>query len=84
MCTPQPINSRSASCSNKGLSMKIKVKESTGVSDTYEALLEAGLFTEDELVLVTDGWGLNEDTLDRVCQVRYAMDADQLLESLGD
>lgn len=64
--------------------MKIKVKESTSISDMYEALLEAGLFTEDELVLVTDGWGLNEDTLDRICQVRYGMDADQLLESLGD
>lgn len=64
--------------------MKIRTRESKGVSDTYEALLEAGLFTEDELVLVTDGWGLNTDTLNRVCQVRYAMDADQLLESLGD
>lgn len=49
-------------------------------SQVYEALLEKELFTQAELDLVTNGWGLNLDTLNTVCQVRYGMDADQVLE----
>lgn len=49
-------------------------------SKVYDALAERGLFTDSELELVTNGWGLNMDTLDRICQVRFAMDADQVLE----
>ena len=62
--------------------MKIKVKESgyMDASKVYSALEDGNYFTSEELVLVTDGWGLNTDTLDRICQVRYGMDADQLLK----
>lgn len=61
--------------------MKIKVSESgyMDASKAYSALEDGNYFTSEELVLVTDGWGLNTDTLDRICQVRYGMDADQVL-----
>ena len=52
----------------------------TDSSKVYNELAERGLFTDSELELVTNGWGLNMDTLDRICQVRFAMDADQTLE----
>lgn len=52
----------------------------TDPSKVYNELAERGLFTDSELELVTNGWGLNMDTLDRICQVRFAMDADQVLE----
>lgn len=45
----------------------------------YELLLQHELFTQSELDLVTNGWGMNTNTLDMVCQVRYGMDTDQLL-----
>jgi hypothetical protein len=53
----------------------------TDPSQVYNELVDRDFFTEAELLLVVKGWGYNMDTLDRVCQVRYAMDADQLLES---
>ena len=46
----------------------------------YNALAEGQYFTDAELELVTNGWGLNTDTLDRICQVRYGGDADQVIE----
>lgn len=46
----------------------------------YDALIDAGLFTQEELDLVTDGWGFSMRTLNTVCQVRFGMDADQVLE----
>lgn len=46
----------------------------------YTALAEGQFFTDAELELVTNGWGLNTDTLDRICQVRYGGDADQVIE----
>lgn len=44
----------------------------------YQYLLEYEYFTEEELNLVIKGWGDNEKTYDTICQVRYAMDIDQL------
>lgn len=49
-------------------------------SAVYNALAEGQFFTDAELELVTNGWGLNTDTLDRICQVRYGGDADQVIE----
>ena len=46
----------------------------------YEDLIDHDLFTQAELDLVTNGWGLNMDTLNTACQVRFGMDADQVLE----
>lgn len=46
----------------------------------YDYLSEYEYFTEEELNLVTSGWGNNSDTFDTICQVRYAMDVDQLAE----
>lgn len=44
----------------------------------YDYLLMYELFTEEELNLVIKGWGDNSDTYDTICQVRFAMDIDQL------
>jgi ethanolamine utilization protein EutA (predicted chaperonin) len=51
----------------------------TDPSQVYNELAERKLFTDAELELVTNGWGLNMDTLDKICQVRFTMDADQVL-----
>lgn len=48
------------------------------VDDAYNFLLENDYFTEQELELVTAGWGYSMNTLDTVCQARYAMDVEQL------
>ena len=48
------------------------------VLSCYAYLLEYEYFTEEELNLVIKGWGDNEKTYDTICQVRYAMDIDQL------
>lgn len=47
-------------------------------NEAYNYLIDNGLFTEEELKLVCSGWGSNMDTLNRICQVRYGMDVDQL------
>ena len=44
----------------------------------YDFLLNFEFFTEEELNLVIKGWGDNEKTYNTICQVRYAMDPDQL------
>lgn len=44
----------------------------------YQYLLEYEYFTEEELNLVIKGWGDTSKTYDKICQVRYAMDIDQL------
>lgn len=44
----------------------------------YEYLLAYEYFNEEELNLVIKGWGDNAKTYDTICQVRYAMDIDQL------
>lgn len=41
----------------------------------FRALGNAKLFSQAELDLVMDAWGLNMDMLDRICQARYGMDA---------
>lgn len=47
----------------------------------YEWLLVNEKFTEDELSLVTKGFGDNINTYDTICYVRYGYDFDQLFES---
>jgi len=42
------------------------------VDDVYCKLLDNGYFTEDELQLVTKGWGYNMDTLDTIVYARFA------------
>ena len=44
----------------------------------YQFLLEYEYFTEEELNLVIKGWGDNPKTYDTICQVRCAMDIDQV------
>lgn len=61
----------------------MKTKESVGDLDraqVYDKLLDNELFTPEELDLVTNGWGLSMNTLNTVCQARYGMDADELLD----
>lgn len=63
----------------KGFESRVKESGYTDASKVHSALEDGNYFTSGELELVTSGWGLNTDTLDRICQVRYGMDADQLL-----
>ena len=56
------------------------MKEEKNKMYCLDYLLDYELFTEDELILVRKGWGRNKDTYDRICQVRYGMDIDQLAE----
>lgn len=44
----------------------------------FNYLSTMNYFTESELLLVISGWGDNIDTYDTICQVRFAMDFDQL------
>lgn len=47
----------------------------------FDYLLVGNYFTEEELILVTKGFGDNVDTYNTICQVRYGMDFDQIEES---
>lgn len=53
-------------------------KKRTRVMTVYDFLLTHEYFTEEELDLAIKGWGDNEETYNTICQVRYAMDPDQL------
>lgn len=48
------------------------------VVEKWDWLVSYELFTDDELSLVCCGWGQNDDTIDTICQVRCAMDFDQV------
>lgn len=54
------------------------------VTKVFDWLVDNGLFTENELVLVTKGWGYNMETLDNACQVRFAMNAQQLIDEAAE
>jgi hypothetical protein len=65
----------------EGYGYGAKDYESMDVNALYQELLSHELFTENELVLVTNGWGLNEDTLNTACYARYGFNtAAQTLE----
>jgi len=65
----------------EGYGYGAKDYESMDVNALYQELLDHNLFTEPELVLVTNGWGLNEDTLNTACYARYGFNsAAQTLE----
>lgn len=46
----------------------------------YDYLLDYEYFTEEELNLVTKGFGDCRETYDTICQVRYGFDIDQLAD----
>ena len=52
------------------------------VSEKWDWLVENELFDDDELRLVCCGWGQNDDTIDTICQVRFAMDFTQVYEEV--
>lgn len=47
----------------------------------FNYLKDHRYFEHEELLLVIKGWGDNINTYDTICQVRFAMDFDQLEES---
>lgn len=54
---------------------------SEDLNHIFNYLLEGDYFTEEELLLVIKAYGDNIDTYNTICQVRYAMDFDQIEES---
>lgn len=54
------------------------------VEIAYEFLLTEHYFTEEELILITNMWGLNMETLDLACKARYELDYDQIREEFAE
>ena len=53
------------------------------IQKAYETLIEKEIATEEELNLITNIWGYNLDTLEKVLYVRMGLnDFDQLEEEL--
>ena len=46
----------------------------------YNFLIDQELFNEEEISLCVTGWGDNLETYNTMCQVRYAMDVNQVAE----
>ena len=44
-----------------------------GIETAYNALIDFQIATEDELILVSDIWGYNLDTLEKVLYARTAL-----------
>ena len=57
---------------------KLKIYPDPASIKKVKKLASDGLFDDDELSLVCCGWGQNDDTIDTICQVRFAMDFDQV------